>query len=73
MVDENFFKSKFRYAYGPYRLLDRQVPRKPRPLGVCQGAQYKTKLPSREAPPFRAGSFIMGIPCGRLLNDETAL
>ena len=36
---------------------DRQVPRKPRPLERGQGAQHKMKLPFREAPPFRAGSF----------------
>jgi len=36
---------------------DRHVPRKPRPLGRGKGAQYKRKLPYREAPPFRAGSF----------------
>jgi len=37
----------------------RQVSRKPRPLGRGQGAQYKGKLPSREAPPFRVGSFTL--------------
>jgi len=36
----------------------RHVPRKSRPSGRDQGAQYKRKLPYREAPPFRAGSFI---------------
>jgi hypothetical protein len=36
---------------------DRYVPRKPRPLGRGQGAQYQRELPCREAPPFRAGSF----------------
>jgi len=36
---------------------DRQVPRETRPLGRGQGAQYQKKLPYREAPPFRAGSF----------------
>ena len=38
-------------------LCDRHVPRKPRPSGRGQGAQYKRKLPYREASPFRAGSF----------------
>ena len=36
---------------------DRHVPRKPRPLGRGQGAQYKRQLPYREALPCRAGSF----------------
>jgi hypothetical protein len=31
----------------------RQVSRKPRPSEWGQGAQYKRKLPYREAPPFR--------------------
>jgi len=38
---------------------DRQVPRNPRPLERGQGAQHKMKLPFREAPPFRAGSFTI--------------
>ena len=40
---------------------DRHVPRKVRPLGGCQGAQYERKLPCREAPPFRAWSFQFAI------------
>ena len=36
---------------------DRYVPRKPRPLGRVQEAQYKSELPCREALPFRARSF----------------
>jgi hypothetical protein len=39
------------------KTLDRQVPCKPRPCGRGQGAQYKRKLPYREATPFRALSF----------------
>ncbi len=33
-------------------MLGRHVPRKPRPSGRGQGAQYKRRLPYREAPPL---------------------
>ena len=42
-----------------YPTLDRHVPRKPHPSGWGKGAQYKRKLPYREAPPLRAGSFTL--------------
>ena len=48
-----YYEERFYLIRGP----GRQVPREPRPLGRGQGAQYKMKLPSREAPPFRARSF----------------
>jgi len=32
------------------QLFGRQVPRKPRPSGRGQGAQYERKVPYREAP-----------------------
>jgi hypothetical protein len=36
--------------------LGRNVPRKPPPSGRGQGAQYKRKLPYREAPPLGRGT-----------------
>ena len=45
-------------------MIDRQLPRPvltgragSLPAGRQEGAQYKRELPTREAPPFRAGSF----------------
>ena len=58
--EERFDFEKLRVYQKALEYVDRQVPRKPRPLGRGQGAQYKRKLPSREASPFRAGSFIRG-------------
>jgi len=39
-----------------YKHLTGTCPLAP-PFGRGQGAQYKRKLPYREAPPFRAGGF----------------
>ena len=57
--EERFDFEKLRVYQKALEYVDRQVPHEPRPLGRGQGAQYKSKLPSREAPPFRAGSFIL--------------
>ena len=57
--EERFDFENLRVYQKALEYVDRQVPHEPRPLGRGQGAQYKSKLPSREAPPFRAGSFIL--------------